>query len=409
MKVSPHLRKHGALLLLTIASATGCQGKRDPGDVGSHTIASQQPTTSPKSEDDKTASDVAVSSTSEGNHEIPVQLAGHTAEMPTPDSMATSVETADTSQPKAPDAANDQNESPGKSSLLPVAPKVALSAPASRLKKLIDEGKWNAASTLLEAYLQQYPDDGGVHAMHGRILLNNEDTLTDYIPADSQTDAVLQAFKNAVEFDSSTKPLVADILLRHAHTLLTDAAANGTPATFIDLYMLAQQEFDAGTEQMEQTEEAGNIAKLAESVQLMGLVTVGNFIAAERGNLYYAGGWDHGIMLANEYDPQRCQAWASHLANLGPKFAEQGLFGSAMYMRSASTWLAGVKDKQTRALESLSVLADQSEKIAADEGLRRRADVAISHFMKAGWEAETKSLVQEKNPVVMQVIKAVVK
>jgi hypothetical protein len=292
-------------------------------------------------------------------------------------------------------------------STLPAQPRASLSAPARRLKQLIDEGKWSAATTLVSTYLQQYPDDGGVHAMHGRILLYHEDTLHDFIPADSQTERVLQAFRNAVEFDSGLNAMVADILLRHAHTLLSDAVAKSTPATFIDLYLLAEQDFQANQRQLENSGDYGDLGKLAETMQLTGIVTIGNFIAAERGNLYYAGGWDLGIVLARQCDPRQAELWAPHFAKLGPQFAAANLYGSAMYMRSAATWLAGITDKKARTLECLTALVGETEKISQDQSLRRRADIALGQFIKAGWETEVKQLVDERNPEVMQVFRAI--
>ncbi len=415
MRSSYRLWPCSSAILLVFSFSLGCHGPAELGDLALVSVPNSetQPTT------DETESVPAENAPESGEF-------SKEADLPSTEEDSDSSEVLAGESPANPNAepedstsyavTNEETEvaSPAHSPAslngtltLPAQPRASLSGPARRLKQLIDEGKWSAATTLVSTYLQQYPDDGGVHAMHGRILLYNVDTLHDYIPADSQIEQVLQAFRNAVEFDSGLNAMVADILLRHAHTLLSDAVAEATPATFIDLYLLAEQDFQANQKQLENSEDYGNLGRLAETMQLSGIMAIGNFIAAERGNLYFAGGWDHGIMLARQCDPQQAELWAPHIAKLGPQFAAVNLYGSAMYMRSAATWLAGITEKKARTLECLTALVGETEKFSRDQSLRKRADIALGQFIKAGWEAEVRGLVEEGNPEVIQVMRAI--
>ena len=227
---------------------------------------------------------------------------------------------------------------------LPTVPAVSFSAPARRVAGLLDEGKITAADTLLKTYLGQYPDDGGLHAQHARFLLATTE-LTSLLTILGDTfnrSGIADACRNAVEFDASMKPYVADILLRQAVQDIRSDQRNGWPVVLADA-----ERFSPGAR--------------------------GTFVV---------GGWDDCAELAATIDATTSRQWAPAFAGLREPFVKSGYYASALYMQCFACFLEHgdtANEQKLRACAKLmrSVLAD----VKANPDRGQRAAFAFEAFL----------------------------
>lgn len=304
---------------------------------------------------------------------------------------------------------DDHNPTEAKDGM-PPPPTAPLSSRARKLNQLLNEGKLSAANTLVNTYLQQFPDDGGVQAMHARLLLLDSEYVFDFAPAESRILYILEACRNAVEFDPKLKPLVADMLLRQAIVDLRKAAASRSPVVFADLQIAAQEQIAAleYPDSLSQTENPLDSIgpDLYHGMELAAVGFLAMGMKMHYGHLYIAGGLEQGAILARELDPESSKKWARPLHQLGPKFAEQNWYASAMYMESLATYLEGIVDREQRVLASLQIVASRSEQIEASPQIKARANFALDQFVAAGWLEDVKKIVQQPSPEIKRLNEA---
>ena len=269
------------------------------------------------------------------------------------------------------------------------ASKAYLSRAAKKVEKLLSEGKFRAAEKLLDAYVPQFPADGGLYAMEAQLLLLETDIINDYTAPESRMHLITEACRTAVEFDPRLKPLVAEMLWRQVITDLRSAAVEQTPIIFADMEIVCVEyatEFEDGNQSLETT---------AEMINLMAIPGLALGIRMQLGHCMHAGGWRKALTEAYVIDPETSTQWSKQLRGLSAKFADAGLFASGMYVEVVRTYYDGTNQDQRPAL-TLNVLVDQIEQIKSSDRMKKRANAALDELMKYIWKEEFVALAKRQ-------------
>ncbi|MEZ6120530.1 MAG: hypothetical protein R3C28_28690 [Pirellulaceae bacterium] len=214
-----------------------------------------------------------------------------------------------------------------------------LSAPAVEIAELLDDGKSAAARTLIDIYLQRFPADGGLHAQHARLLMEEYDLLYDVLQQANNSEIVVTAVRNAVQFSPELKPYVADLLLRKCHASISEAVARKEPIELTDLNLFQ-------LEYVESLDDSNVVEKVTASILTFSSITL-------LGATFCGGGWDNLLFEAKQLDAQVAKDWSPSFRALSGEYLEQNWTGSALYLKSACVFLEN--DLQDEELELLRV------------------------------------------------------
>ena len=276
------------------------------------------------------------------------------------------------------------NDTPSPSS------KAHLSPSAKKVEKLLSDGKPRAAEKLLDAYVPQYPDDGGLYAMKAQLLLLETDIINDYTAAESRMHLIVDACHTAVEFDPRLKPLVAEMLWRQVITDLENAADEQTPIVFAD-YRIAC--LDYKSEIQNENHSLETTAQLMDLAAIQ-VLTVG--LQMKLGHCMHAGGWRGALNLANELDPETSTEWSKQLRGLSSEFADAELYASGIFVEIIRTYYECTNQDERPAL-TLKVLVDQLDKIKSSVRLKKRANAAFDELVAfVFWEDEIVALIKQQ-------------
>jgi hypothetical protein len=129
------------------------------------------------------------------------------------------------SEPPPPEASDDVS----------VPYSVSLSSEAKEVSALIDKGSLTAAEQLLNAYLPKKPSDASLYCQYTRYLIkaysmNTSKAIISPIASDGKDYYVkylmLRSTSLAVEFDSTMKPYLADIILKEIYDKIYEQMKN---------------------------------------------------------------------------------------------------------------------------------------------------------------------------------------
>ena len=275
------------------------------------------------------------------------------------------------------------NDTPSPSS------KAHLSPSAKKVEKLLSDGKPRAAEKLLDAYVPQFPDDGGLYAMKAQLLLLESDIINDYTAPQSRMHLIKDACRTAVEFDPRLKPFVAEMLWRQVITDLENAADVQNPIVFADLKIVSlnyASEIQNGNHSPETTAQMMDLAAVP-------MMAVG--IQMKLGHCMHPGGWQAALNLAHELDPETSTEWSKQLRGLSSEFADAELYASGMFVEIIRTYYECINQDERPAL-TLKVLVDRLDKIKSSIRLKKRASAAFDELVAFAWEDEIVALVKRQ-------------
>ena len=255
-----------------------------------------------------------------------------------------------------------------------------LSKPAMRINELIDDGKLNAASKLLNVYLGQRPDDGGIHAMNGKLQLANTDIVFDVIPAQSRIGVILEACRTAVEFDPKLKPFVANMIWRQVVADLNQAADEKSEIILTDV-QVSYQEY---VEDMQQNP-TGNFL---EGMEMANVPFLFMRCRMKYGHTMFPGSWNRALSLAHELDSSSSAKWAKQLEGLGSRFAEAGNFASGIFVEQVRTYYEGQASQEERVVLFLNLMTNRFSEIETSPKLKARANFVLDQVAASGWKEE---------------------
>ena len=278
---------------------------------------------------------------------------------------------------------------------VPEAVTASLSKPAQKLNQLIDDGKYNAADKLLDSYLGQFPEDGAIHAMRGKLQLATTDIVFDFVPAESRIGSILNACQTAVEFDPKLKTFVADMIWHQVISDLKQAANDGEPIVFADLQIYGQE----AAEEMQHTiQESGNpMANLAQGMQLAGIPMLGMGMQMRFGHTMVPGSWNQALSLAYDLDASVSTKWTKQLEGISSRFADCGWFASGFFLEQVRTYYEGEVTQEERVVTFFDLLTDRSEQIESSKKLKARAKFALDQLIMSGWKEEIKEVIQTQD------------
>lgn len=268
----------------------------------------------------------------------------------------------------------------------------SLSKPARKLNQLIDDGKLNAANKLLNAYLGQMPDDGGIHAMNGKLQLARTDIVFDFVPAESQIAGILNACRTAVEFDPKLKPFVADMIWRQVVADLNQAADEKSPIVFADVQAMCQEY----SEDMKHSENP--MGNFLEAMKMANIPFLGLAFQMRIGHTMVPGSWNQALGLAHELDPSVSAKRAKQLRGLASSFSEAGNFASGVFIEQTRTYYEGQASQEERVVLFFDLLTNRFDEIEASPKLKARANIALDQVAASGWKDEIIAVVDKQSP-----------